>query len=1233
MKKSILLTLGLSLGTLFSGAQSTCNDRNGYPQSKNTGLTGAYTLMTGAEERAAQTYHYNGPGRLTGVRIYGSTPNTLTGVQLRVSVYSVDANDRPAVELGSRTVNWNWWDNQAGYKDVTFIHVVSGVDINSNFAVAIEVVNGIPQWTQFQLEYNGNGEGLGEDLASLAGTSTGFNWTSAMTGFSKDGDFYIVPRMRHVIDPDFTASTVCTSVNTPVSFNNLSSMTLDSMFNKIGLAAYSGSASFYAWDFGDGSPVSNAVNPVHSYTAAGVYTVSLTCTIEGWNNTCTETKTMQVSVGLAGALSASANVSCNGESDGSFTVSATGGAAPYTYSMNGAEYQSGASFSSLAAGVYTAYVKDNLGCVATTTVNITQPGAIVFTTPTTTNASCGNSDGALQVTAGGGSGALQYSINGTTWQGNGNYINLPAGGYTIQVKDANGCTNEIAVTVNDFGGPAMTINSMTHVSCSNGNDGSLVVSATGGSGTLQYSIDGVNFQQSGTFTGLGAGTYFVTVKDAAGCSDIKTAVINQPAALNFSVTTVKALCNGSATGQINVTNVTGGTGTMSYSLNGTTWQSGTYFSGLSAGTYTVYTKDVTGCIATKQVTVAEPAALSLNLSAFNPSCYTSTDGAVIASGTGGSPRYRYSINGGAFSPSGDFSDLIAGTYTITVQDGNSCQYSNTITITDPAQITVTIAAGNSTCGNDNGTLLVAAAGGSGSGFQYSIDGSNWNTSGSFSNLADSTYFIVVQDGSGCNNLFHSTITDANGPVINTVSSTNVTCFGEDNGTISITNVTGGSGTLNYGVDGSPWQTATSFTGLTAGSHTVTVKDGLGCSGSYIITLTEPAAIMVTTTPANVSCFGGSNGSVNISAGGGSGTLAYSTNGNNYQSSNTIGNLPAGTYTAYVRDAGGCVGTTSFVITQPPAITIAGMGVLNVSCNGANDGAVMIGANGGTGTLQYSVNGSNYQNLGFFPGLGGAIYTVYVKDANGCIATTTAIVNEPLPVSVSYSLYNISCAGGNDGVIDLTVTGGVAPYFYSWSNGVTTEDNFNLPAGNYNVVVTDANLCSYAAAYSITQPANPLIVNAVISNATGLGNADGSIDVTITGGTAPYSYSWSNGATTQDLSGVLPGSYIVTITDANGCITTGVYNVTAPTGTEAIAVSPNAIKVYPNPASGFVTVDGGSLLVERVEMFNIIGELVYSEEPKQLKTNLNISGLAEGLYFLKIKTGNSYVTKRLDVYKR
>jgi hypothetical protein len=1229
MKKVTLLACAMYLGIVTVGAQNSCNDVNGYPQSKNTGGTGAYTLTYGQEEYAAQAYNYKGPGKISGVRIYGYSPNVITGVHMMVKVYNVDASNRPTSIIGSKSTTWDWLDNVNGHKDVSFFG--GGYALSSNFAVSVEIVNGITSVTQFQVTYNGNGEGRGEDLASLAGTSTGFNWASAKTTFNKDGDFYIIPKMKNYNTADFSPATTCASTNSSIAFTNDSKFTTDSMFNKITQAHYAGTNHLYTWDFGDGSATSYAMSPAHTYTAAGVYTVTLTSFIEDWNSGCSNTITKRISVGLTAGTPGVTDATCNGAKNGSFTVTPTGGATPYTYSIDGETYGSGSAFNTLYAGTYTVHVKDAVGCDQTAVALVAEPAPILFSLPTTTNASCSNSDGAIQISASGGSGALQYSLNSTTWQGNGTFNNLSAGTYTVYAKDGNGCTKTTFVAVNNLGGPSLSVVSSTNVNCYGASNAIISLSATGGSGLLLYSINGTTFQSSGSFTGLAAGTYYATVKDASGCLDIKQVIVSQPSQLNFTPTSTAVLCNSGSDGHIAINNVTGGTGTMIYSIDGINFQSGNTFSGVSAGVYATYVRDASGCLTTHTVSVMEPSILTAIATVGNATCNKSANGDINVVASGGTAGYSYSLDGVNFFPAGDFSELTAGTYTITVKDANGCTISINSSVTQPSVLTSTTVVGNATCGNADGNILITGGGGSGSGYQYSINGTTFNSTGSFTNLPDSTYNILVRDGSGCEAVFQAIVINSNGPVINSISSTNVSCYGGFNGSITVTNVTGGTGTLYYSVNGSPWQLSNNFAGISAGVNTVLVQDGLGCTGSYTTVITSPAAIVVNVSATDLLCSGNPTGSATVTAGGGSGVMAYSTDGITYQSGNVFNNLSAGNYQVFVRDAGSCVASNNFTITTPAPIVI-NVGILNVTCSGSANGGIAINANGGTGSLQYSLDGLTYQPGKHFAGLSGGVYTIYVKDANGCVKTQTASIYEPTAIVTSSNVSNVSCYGGHNGSISVNASGGTGGFVYTWSNNATGPVASNLYPGSYSLTVTDNNGCTKTLSDVVTQPSSPLVINATITNATSGTSADGALVATVTGGTSPYTYSWSNGPTTPYNDNLLPGTYIATVTDANGCVTSGVFTVGSSAGIQSLASGSTQVKIYPNPADAFVTLESNDATIDQVEVLNLVGEVVYKDSPKTIKVNINVSGFTEGMYFVRYQVNNKYVTKRIEVLK-
>ncbi len=1234
---SSCLWLGNMLGQAPSVVPtSLCNnDLNGYVNYKNTIIgTGAYQLQNGFEEKASQTYNYSGPGKIISVRVSGSYPGgggSLSGVSLKIAVYNVDASGKPTTQITSR--NEIWWShpsNSLGYMDITF---PGGVTVNNRFAVSVEVTNDFPHGNAFSLKYTGNGEGRGQDLASLAGTSTGNNWASAKNSFSKDGDFYIVPNMAHTNTPSFTTNSTCYSINDVVSFTNATQMTKDSMFNKIGLVNYSGSNKFYIWNFGDGSAVSNLMNPTHTYTAGGVYTTTLTTTIEGWAGNCTRTYMSSVSVGLAVNSTAITNVNCNGGNNGSFTAIGQFGAAPYSYSLNGTSWQSGTGFSNLTAGSYTLHIKDSKGCTNTSLVNISQPSGISINSILTTNASCGTSTGAFTSSVTGGVAPLSYKLDLGTYGSIGNYTNLSAGPHLFTIKDANGCTTSTVVLINSLTGPTLLLPNITNVSCNSGNDGSISLSSFGGTGLIQYSIDGgTTFQVSGLFTNVAAGSYTCVVKDNAGCSNHMHVTISQGPLLSIGLSSLQTLCNGSSDGQINATS-TGGTGVRNYSLDGITYQSGSNFSGLSAGTYTVFVKDITSCIKTQTVLVNQPAILTASLNTISASCFGNENGSISVTANGGNGGYFYGINGGEFSDNSSFANLPAGTYTVFVEDANMCTFSSIISVNQPAQITSIVNTTNATCGSNNGIIQVLGAGGSGSGYQYSIDGISFVSSGVFSSQSPGTIFVVIQDGSGCSRTVSGVVISAGGPTVTASSSQNVSCNSGNDGTITINSVVGGTGILNYSIDGITFQTSNMLTNLTAGTYFVQVKDANSCIATMSVTLSQPNAFLIAPIASSVSCHGSATASATIAASGGAGFLAYSLNGGfSYQSGTVFNGLAAGVYTVTVKDAANCTGTSLFTIAEPRQINVT-IGALNATCYGSHNGAINVSASGGVSPFLFGINGSAYSTVNTFTNLAGNnTYTVFVKDGNNCIVTTSQVITEPTLLTISPLVSNVSCAGGNNGIINLNVTGGINPYYYQWSNGVTSSSNTNLTAGSYSVTVYDYNGCSGIKTFTLTQPLTPLIVNGVVLDATSSSSTNGSIDVTMNGGTSPYAYTWSNGATTEDVSGLNPGSYMVTITDSKGCTTSNTFIVGISTGIANIQITTSDVKIYPNPANDYATIEAVGYKIDKIELVNLLGQTIFIAEVNASIYRFSTTDMINGTYFVKISSNGSSLTKKLNISK-
>jgi hypothetical protein len=278
---------------------------------------------------------------------------------------------------------------------------------------------------------------------------------------------------------------------------------------------------------------------------------------------------------------------------------------------------------------------------------------------------------------------------------------------------------------------------------------------------------------------------------------------------------------------------------------------------------------------------------------------------------------------------------------------------------------------------------------------------------------------------------------------------------------------------------------------------------------------------------NVTCFGSSDGQLTVVVD--NGVAPYQYHWSDSSSNSSLSNLSVGNYSVVVTDATGATVTLNATITQPSAITIS-PAVVNASCNGKADGSIQLSVSGGTGSYSYLWNtGATTSSL---DSLKAGSYSVTVKDSSGCVLNMTQSVTNIKMLTLSATQQLPACNQSN-GNLTVTPSGGTNPYHFKWSNGDTTSSINNLPAGNYSVVAIDAEGCSVSSNYSLREN-NTLRISYTLKPTSCLDDSSGAIDISVTGGTQPYYFSWSNGATTEDLQNLSSGSYMVTVTDSLGC---------------------------------------------------------------------------------------------------
>jgi gliding motility-associated-like protein/uncharacterized repeat protein (TIGR01451 family) len=381
------------------------------------------------------------------------------------------------------------------------------------------------------------------------------------------------------------------------------------------------------------------------------------------------------------------------------------------------------------------------------------------------------------------------------------------------------------------------------------------------------------------------------------------------------------------------------------------------------------------------------------------------------------------------------------------------------------------------------------------------------------------------------------------PTVTLVSQTDVKCYGSKTGEINIT-AAGGVAPYTYAWTGTGVNpTAEDQTGLGAGIYKVIIKDANGCASSELsVTIMQPSTALVAAIGAvvNINCKGDATGSATASATGGTPDYTYSWNTNPVQTNATATGLAAGTYTVTVTDSKQCTDTEQITITEPQNALVAAIGsVVNVNCKGDVTGSATASATGGTPDYTYSWNTNPVQTNATATGLAAGTYTVTVTDSKQCTDTEEITITEPQNplVAAIGSVVNVNCKGDATGSATASATGGTPDYTYSWNtNPVQTNATATgLAVGTYIVTVTDSKQCTDTEEITITEPLAPLSATGIVANNNNcVGCSNGSIDLTVSGGTAPYTFEWSNGATSEDISNLPNGTYSVEITDSKGC---------------------------------------------------------------------------------------------------
>ena len=793
-----------------------------------------------------------------------------------------------------------------------------------------------------------------------------------------------------------------------------------------------------------------------------------------------------------------------------------------------------------------------------------------------TDAVCGN-DGAIDITVSGGSGSFDILwSNGEITE---DISGLAAGDYTVEVTDTDdGCLATATFTVG--GQDALTeieAAIIVGLPCDGGATDIASIDVTIGGGTLPYDYSWSNGETTEDISGLSEGSYTLTVTDTNNCTYTTQTFVIAPAGTSSIFEVVPAVvtnvdCFGNATGAIDIS-VSGGTAPYTYR-----WSNDLHtedISGLEAGEYVFFVVDATGCEYTSDIiVVGEPDLLEEASAAIvtNAVCNGEASGSIDVSITGGTLPYSFVWTNG--STDEDPSGLAAGMHQATVTDANGCEFLTPVFVVgEPTVIQVEAIITNADCnGASTGLIDISVSGGT-PGYTYL-----WSDGSMDEDLADAAagdYNVIITDANGCSITSETfTIGEPSAIEITAISVTDADCNGASTGAIDIS-VSGGVPPYTYLWDNGDM--TQDITDLAAGDYTGVITDASGCSfTSPTITVGEALALAVTTSiVTDVDCNGGSSGAIDITVDGG--TIPYLYLWSNGETTQNITDLSADDYSVEITDANGCTLTSpTFTVAEPDVLVVTSVVVVNVLCNGDNNGSIDIEVDGGV--TSYSYLWSNGEITQDISDLMAGDYIVVITDANGCELEATVTVNQPAAIfeALPPAITNISCNGEIDGAIDITIQGGTLPYDILWSNGDDTEDISDLAPGDYTYIVTDNNGCAFdSETITVVEP-DVLSESAVSSDAPCLGEATGSIDLSVAGGTLPYTYVWSNGANSEDIDELFAGDYSVEITDVNGCtLTSATYTVGEPATelTATIAITDES-SVGAGDGSATVTASGG-----------------------------------------------------------
>lgn len=964
----------------------------------------------------------------------------------------------------------------------------------------------------------------------------------------------LIPGIRKHLSLQVTDGYGCTSVDSILYFSTSSIDSLSRQIfdvtacnardGRIELRPLDGVPPFtYAWSGSDGSTgVSKNVTTtpfVLSGLAQGSYRITIT---DSSNTQCAFTlPTAYVNGPGAGISKVQVTpVVCAGTASGSVCIQTNGGQPSFSWST-GAQTSC---VSGLAAGRYEVTVTEGGCSTVLKDILVSAPDSlkvIAAIEPT----SCPNSnDGSIALSVFGGAGAYRFRWN--TGRLTRDIQGLRPGQYKVTVTDAQGCTVAPEFSVPAPIPVAVQLDSFAQIRCSGEQNGYIQVSGTGG--TAPYRYQWANGSIASAQGNLPAGMYKVTLTDFLGCQAVQQFEVFEPAPLQAQIIVeAPPVCQGDSTGILR-TAIQGGV--EPYRIKWNTGAEGATLSDIRVGAYWAQVEDKQGCILdTLKKEVVAPAKLDWNALVVSPFCTGRSDGAIKLDPRGKGPfLFKWAHNGASTA----LVDLLpAGDYAVEVVDAAGCVY-DTVFQLRPAgdRFQLTTRAIAPTCsGGSDGLILLQPRLVEFPPLKYRWE--NGSTVRDRSTLAEGNYAVTITDAVGCTVQLDTIPLQSPPPLtFNTVGGGALVCTGDSTGFVEL-EVSGGLPPYAFQWQGVEASTSAVYN-LKAGTYQVFIQDANGCPVQGAFNIQEPEILDVQASIiTGNSCTGDTTVQIVTHIRGG--YPPYSLRWNNASTDPILVNPLPGDYAVTVQDAGGCQKHVASIKVRDPLkpLKFEGFDIQQISCTGAQDGALTARITGGKAPYTYFFNGTSKvvrSNLTQWTEgkIGkGSSYSVVVTDALGCrVESEKKAVIEPLPLEVVLdSAWNGACSSAEFGALFVTARGGTAPYAFNWYDSTsreiaTTEDLLSIKKGSYSLVVTDVRLCSDTlAALSVSNNKPVTLKRVLVNHVTCKGDANGSLLIELEGGRPPYRASWNGQSGGLVLGNIVAGSYQPVILDADNCSTT------------------------------------------------------------------------------------------------